>query len=236
MNFDNFKSLIHESWWRKLKPFIESKDCDKIYQLLKSESGRGKLLAPLSSNTWRAFKETPYDDLKVVLIGLSPYHTFKDGLPVSDGLLMGCSITGKLQPSLEKWYDAIEKELYDGLNLHFTRDPDLSFLAHQGVLLLNASLTCEKDKAGSHCDIWAPFMKYLLEEVLDVTGVPIVFLGREAAKYSKHVGPFTWKFEISHPASAAYKSVDWDSEGLFLKLNKILKDSNNTSIEWIKTE
>ena len=115
------------------------------------------------------------------------------------------------------------------------RDSDLSFLAHQGILLFNSSLTCEKSKPGSHGAIWTPFTKYLLEEVLDVTRVPIVFLGNEAARYERYVAPFTWKFIVSHPASAAYTSTDWDSEDLFIKLNKILRDMNNITIEWMKS-
>ena len=77
-------------------------------------------------------------------------------------------------------------------------------------------------------------MIYLFENVFDVAGAPFVFLGAEASKYSNHVPIFTHHFEISHPASAAYSGTEWDSEGVFKKLNKILKDSNNESIKWIE--
>ena len=70
MKWEGIKDLIHESWHRRLRPFIESEDCDKIYEFLKSESRRGKKLAPLSSNVWRCFLETPYEDLKVVMCGM----------------------------------------------------------------------------------------------------------------------------------------------------------------------
>ena len=167
-------------------------------------------------------------------MGLSPYHTFYKGEPVADGLMLSCSITGRLQPSLDKFYDAIETSLFKGLSLTMRRSPDLSYLANQGVMLLNASLTTEANKPGSHLKIWEPFMKYLLMDVFFGSNVPIVFLGKEASKYSSYAPPFTWTFTLSHPASAAYNETDWDCEDVFRKLNKILHDRNGEKIEWIK--
>ena len=207
MNWTNFKSQFHPSWHAKMRPFIESEQCDKIYAFLKAESKRGKRVAPLSNNVWRCFFETPLDEVKVVLVGLCPYHTLRDDAPVADGLLMGCSVTGKLQPTLEQFYTGIEKELYNGLNLNYRPTPDVTYLSAQGVLMLNAALTTEINKAGSHLDIWEPFMKYLFEEVLNYLGVPIVFLGKDAARYKKYTGIFAHVFELSHPASAAYKNI-----------------------------
>lgn len=234
MKFENFKDLFHESWHPKMKIWVESENCDKVYSFLKHEAKRGKKIAPLYPNVFKAFQLTPFDELKVVFIGLSPYHTFKHGTPVASGLLMDCSVTGRLQPSLEKFFDACERELYNGLNLNLVKDPDLTYLAQQGVLLTNASLTVEMNKPGSHLKIWEPFIQYLLSEVLFGTGVPIIFLGKEASKYERWVAPFTHRFVVSHPASASYNDMDWNSEGIFRKINKILKDSNGEEIEWIQ--
>ena len=154
MNWEKFKDNFHESWHAKMQPFIESEACDEIYAFLKKEAGRGKKIAPLSSNVWRAFKETPLTDLKVVMIGMCPYHTAKNGIPVADGLLMGCSVTQQLQPSLEKFYGGLEKELANGLDLRMPKSPDVSYLTRQGVLMLNAALTTEINKAGSHIEVW----------------------------------------------------------------------------------
>lgn len=236
MNWEKFKDMFHPSWHRHMQKFIESEECDKIYAFLKSESQRGKKIAPLSHNVFRAFKETSYDDLKVIFIGMCPYHSLHYGTPVADGLMMGCSITGQLQPSLEQLYGGIERELYNGLALGAEKPADVSYLAHQGVLMCNAALTTEIGKAGSHLEIWEPFMKFLLEEVLDVTGRPIVFFGKEAAKLKKYVFPFADYYILSHPASAAYKNGEWDSEGVFTKLNHHLKFNNNETIEWLKIE
>ena len=236
MNWEKFKDQFHESWHIKMRPFIESEECDKIYEFLKKESKRGKKIAPLASNVYRAFRETTLDELKVVMMGMCPYHTAKNGEFVADGLLMGCSNTNALQPSLEKFYDALEKEIHNGLNLKRIKTPDVAYLANQGVLMINAALTTEINKAGSHIALWEPFTKYLLEHVLDTAGVPIIFLGKDAAKYERHVAPFTWTFTLSHPASAAYKQTDWDTEGVFTKVNQILMDNNNYKIIWLNEE
>lgn len=237
MDFEKFKPLFHESWHDKIRPFIESEECDNIYKFLKAESQRGKKIAPLSVNVYRCFKETSLNDLKVVILGMCPYHTLKDGSPVADGLALSCSVTGYLQPSLEKFYKALERDAYRGLNLNADiGHPDLTYLANQGVLLMNAALTTEINKAGSHLKIWEPFTKYVFENILSITGVPIIFLGKEAAKFERYTGIFTHNFVISHPAAAAYKNSDWDTEDVFSKVNKILKEVNNYQINWLYEE
>ena len=233
MNWNNFKGQFHPSWHAKMRPFIESEECDKIYAYLKSESKRGKRVAPLSMHVWRCFFETPLNDVKVVLVGLCPYHTLKNDAPVADGLLMGCSITEQLQPTLQQFYTGIEKEFYDGLNLNYRPTPDVTYLSAQGVLMLNAALTTEINKAGSHLEIWEPLMKYLFEEVLNYLGVPIVFLGKDAAKYKKYTGIFAHVFELSHPASAAYKGAEWDTEGAFTKIDVLLEENNGFGVQWL---
>ena len=233
MLWDKFKDYFHESWHESIRPFIESEQCDEIYAYLKAESRRGKKIAPLSSDTYRCFKETPLDQMKVVLLGMCPYHTQLNGLPVADGLLMGCSVTNKLQPSLEQFYGAVERDAYKGLNLKFNKNPSVSYLTKQGVLMLNAALTTEINKAGSHLKIWELFIKHVFEGPIAQSRVPVVFLGKEASKFKRYMGPLTWSFELSHPASASYKQTDWDTEGVFTKVNTILKDNNNLSIDWM---
>jgi uracil-DNA glycosylase len=235
MIWEKFKDQFHESWHAKMQPFIESEECDKIYAHLKERSKKGHKIAPLSSNTFRAFRETPLTELNVVLMGMCPYHTAIQDECVADGLLMGCSVTGKLQPSLQQFYTAIEKDEYNGLNLHYFKNPDVSYLAKQGVLMMNAALTTEINKAGSHIAIWEPFIKHFFE-CIETEGAPIIFLGKDASRYKKYVAPFTWSFTVSHPASASYKNTEWSTEGVFGKVNKILKENNNFQINWLDEE
>ena len=221
-------------WWPMIRPFFIQGGFDPIYAFLKKESKRGKIILPESPNVFRCFRETSYKDLKIMFVGLSPYHTLKNGKPIADGLMLSCSLTNYLQPSLENWYNSCEKELFEGLSLTHVKNPDLSFLARQGVLLLNSGLTVEYLKPNSHGLLWEPFMKYFFEEIIGTMGVPIVFLGKEASKLKRYVMPFTWTFELSHPASAAYSESEWCSEGIFKNLNKLLKDRNNEAINWFE--
>jgi uracil-DNA glycosylase len=234
MNWEKFKDFFHESWHSKMQPFIESEECDKIYAQLKKDSNRGKKIAPISSDVYKAFKLTPLTEIKVVLVGMCPYHTLHQGAPIADGLLMGCSNTNRLQPSLEQFYKALENDVHEGLNLNYYKNPDVSYLAEQGVLMLNAALTTEINKAGSHLELWEPFMKYLFENVLYYCGMPIVFLGKDAAKYSRYLAPMSWSFTLPHPASASYKNTDWDSEKVFTQVNKILMSNNGFKISWLQ--
>lgn len=239
MNFDKFKHQFHPSWHNKIKPFIESKECDKIYEFLKKESKRGKKIAPDSRNTYRAFLETPLNEVKVVLLSYCPYHTFTyEHVPVADGLAFSCSITNKLQPSLEKFYEGIEDDLYNGLNLNYDKNPDLSYLAKQGVLLLNSALTVEANKAGSHQDTWHSFTKYVIEECLAYTGVPIVLIGKDAQIFERYMTPLThgYIFKIEHPSFAARSHAQWETQGVFKKINIILKQCNNFTINWLNED
>lgn len=236
LDWNDFQWKFHESWHRKIKPFFSEGGFDPIYDFLKSEAKRGKKIAPLSSDTFKCFKETAFDEVMLILVGMAPYHSFRNGKPVADGLLMSCSVNNYLQPSLENWYKALEHDYYNGVCASCVKNPDLTFMAHQDVLLLNAALTTEENKPGNHAALWESFMKYLFEEVFDTLHVPIVFLGQEAAKLEKYVAPFTWTFKISHPASAAYKGIDWDSEGMFKTIDKILIDNHGISIQWFDTD
>lgn len=236
MDWSKFSSKFHQSWHNKIKPFIESEECNKIYAFLKEESKRGKKIAPDSFNTFRCFYETPLDEIKVVIVAMCPYHTFKEGKPIADGLALSCSITEELQPSLDQFYNAIETEFYNGLNLNIIKNPDLSYLANQGVLLLNAALTTEKDKAGSHLNLWEPFIKYLFENIINNLNVPIIFLGKDASNLKKYVKNENNIFVLSHLASASYKGIPWDTEGIFKKVDKIIWDKHGDSLMWVDSD
>ena len=101
------------------------------------------------------------------------------------------------------------------------------------MLLWNAALTTEINKAGSHLELWEPFTKYVFENILNTAGVPIIYLGKEAAKFQRYSSPFSWNFPVSHPAAAAYKNTDWDSEGVFRKAAEVLKNNNNYELDWL---
>lgn len=235
MDYNKFSSFFEVGWGNKLRPFIESKEMTDIYSYLKDRSRKGAKIFPESVYTYEAFKKCKYDDLRVVIMGMCPYHTKKDGIIVADGLALSCSNTKTLASSLESFYKGIEQDLYNGLGLDMVRNPDLTFLAEQGVLLWNAGMTVEENKAGSHNGIWEPFTRFVIEEVLNKynSGLVFLFLGKDAAKYEKYVAPFIHHtMVVEHPAVSSYSNRPWRHENIFSRTNDILRKSNNIGINW----
>ncbi len=235
MDIEQFRKQLG-SWTDVLEPFVSSPAMDKIFAELKSRRSKGIQTAPESINVFKCFELCDYNNLSIILIGLSPYHTFWLNKPIADGLMMSCSITGKLQPSLEQLYEGINDDLYEGKGT-LTKSPDLTFLARQGVLLMNIGLTVQKDKAGSDTDLWQPFIKFLIEEVLNKYPKPLifVFLGKEAEKYEKLVIPFNhYRKTVQHPAASAYTNTKWKHDKVFSWIKKIMTDNFQRPIIWDK--
>lgn len=234
MLWNKFEEFFHPSWHSKIKPFIESKPCDEIYKELKDLSRRGKLIAPSSFNTFRVFKEVPLNDINVIILGYCPYHQFINGQPIADGIGFSCSITGRLQPSLDVLYKGLEIDLNH--NSEYYKSPDLTYLLKQGIFLLNSSLTVLKDKPGSQQELWKPFTKYLFEEVFAYTGIPIIMMGKDAQFYDRYVTPLTHGplFKIEHPSAAARENRDWDTKGVFRKVSDLIYQNNGYKISWLK--
>ena len=241
MNWTSFENKFEEGWGIKLRPFIESKECDEIYKFLKERSRLGHKILPNNNVVYRAFQECAYKDLKCVVIGQDPYPHFFNGVETADGLAFSCGNTKKLQPSLDKLYEGMEQDLNEkGFDLSIVKEADLTFLAKQGVLLLNSSLTVEKDKVGSHSNIngkniWEPFYKYLIEEVLNKfnPGLCYILLGKQAEPLEKYILPFNnYVFKAEHPSAAARKERRWEHNNVFTKVNKILHDANKFTIDW----
>jgi uracil-DNA glycosylase len=232
MIWEKFKNKFHESYHEIMQPFIESDECDEIYTFLKSESGRGAMLAPQSINTFRVFKELPLKDINCIFLFQDPYFVFKDGQPIASGVALDCSIHKKIQPTLRQFYSGIENELYDGLSLKWNVEGyDLSYLTEQGVMMLNASLTVEQNKVGSHKELWRPFTEYVIKQIVNKYNIPIVLLGRDAQEYESLITSDV--FKTSHPASASYNGGKWNTNGVFTKLNEIIWKKNEDIILWL---
>ena len=143
-----------------------------------------------------------------------------------------CSITKKLQPTLKQFYDGIEDELYRGLSLKWNREQyDLSYLTDQGIMMLNASLTVEKNKAGSHKQLWKPFTDYIIEKIVNKYNIPIVLLGKDAQEYESQIDSIILK--TSHPASASYNGGTWNTNEIFAILNEIIWNQHEEIVLWL---
>jgi uracil-DNA glycosylase len=222
------------TWANEIKPFWEAGGFNKIYEFLKKESSEGKRIAPDSEDVYRCFIKTPLKDIKVCILGLCPYHSERDGECIADGLAMSCSKTGVLQPSLEKFYEALEEEFKNGLCLQCDKDPDLSYLAEQGVLLFNSALTVEIGKPKSHNSIWEPFTKHVMS-IIGRMDIPVIFLGNEASMFGSYIKKESNKYFLKHPAWASYKKTKWDTEFAFTEINRILEGKKQEPIDWMES-
>lgn len=218
-------------WWYKLEPFFKTKEAEEIYSYLKQRSKSGHKIYPYSDNTFRAFQLTNPKNINAIIIGMSPYHTFNNKKPHADGL---CFSSHEETPSLKLFKKAISKDLkidYKDLS------DNLDYLAHQGVLLLNASLTSENGKPSIHLDnnVWDKFNKFLYENVLSsLCGIPIITCGKEAKKIADK---YLFKLchvvkHVEHPAFAARNNRDWDNDNCFKWINEILLQNNNMEINF----
>jgi len=163
---------MDEKWLDKLWPFLSSSQMTDIFTAIKKKK-TFKIIYPEFKECFRAFKETPFDDVRVVIVTNGP-HT--DG--TANGLAISAKHTGAIAPDIlaEALFE-VERTEYDGLNFNVLDEWDLTKWANQGVLLLNTALTTEKKSPGSHDAMWEPFMSNLFEVLTsNKTGLLYIFL------------------------------------------------------------
>lgn len=236
------------SWCDLFAPFIQSEQWDKIFITLKTLSVSKKVVIPKSPDVFKSFQMCDRHKVKAIVILMDPYpSTTKDGEIIADGVPMSCKGKEKLQPTLEKWYGAIEDDFGGtgdsivGFIPDMDRSGDIDFLlTEEGVLLLNSCLTCEKDKPGSHLELWTPFMKFFIEEILNTyyKGLPIVLCGAQAQKLEKFINPMLhYVMKVEHPVAASYANRSWIHQGCFKWINNIIVTNNGKKeeIRWYRT-
>ena len=184
-----------------------------------------KEIYPKKENIFNAFK-IPYKDVKVVILGQDPYH----GEGEAHGYAFSCLKT-PIPPSLKNIY----KELYSDLGIEKDMlNGDLTPWANQGVMLLNAGLTVEKDKPNSHKDLgWNRFTDSVIGK-LNEREDPIVFIlwgnfAREKAKLINN--PQHLVIESAHPSPFSARNGFFGSKP-FSKTNEFLKRNNKKEINW----
>ena len=133
---------IEESWKRVLASEFEQPYFQAVTTFVRKEMAEGKTLYPPGSLIFNAFTQTPFDKVKVVILGQDPYHNVGQAM----GLSFSVPQTVKAPPSLVNVY----KEIKADLDLPIPTHGDLTSWAQQGVFLLNAILTVEAGNAGSH--------------------------------------------------------------------------------------
>ncbi len=133
---------LDDSWHAAIGGEFELPYMQDLRSFLKQEKAAGKIIYPPGHLIFNAFNHTPFDAVRVVIIGQDPYH----GPDQAHGLSFSVPAGVKKPPSLMN----IFKELSADLTLPISDNGDLSRWAQQGVLLLNAMLTVQQANAGSH--------------------------------------------------------------------------------------
>lgn len=217
--------LVGNKWDDVLQEEYYKDYFKKIVNFINKEY-KEKVIFPPKSRILRALSLTDYDQVKVVILGQDPYH----GVGEANGLAFAVSDGVKLPPSLQNIY----KELENDLGIEPAIVGNLECWAKEGVLLLNAVLTVEKDKAASHKNLgWENFTDAIIKK-LNEKEEPIVFIlwGNFARSKKVYItNPKHYIIESTHPSPFSAHHGFFGSKP-FSKTNDYLKSRGIKEIDW----
>ncbi len=218
---------IHPSWKAVLKEEFNKIYFQQIIVFLKTEKALNKTFYPPGSLIFNAFNQTPFDKVKVVIIGQDPYH----GPGQAHGLSFSVPAGNKIPPSLQNIFKEIKADT--GLDIPGGYG-NLTHWAQQGVLLLNASLTVRAGDANSHSKYgWMDFTDAVIKKISDLNqGVVFLLWGKfahdkqELIDETKH-----FVLKAAHPSPF---SADKGFFGCrhFSKTNALLMQMGQDPIDW----
>ena len=211
--------MIGNDWDEVLKNVWKSEGFHKFMNKV-DEEYKNYTCYPQYENIFNALKLTPYNKVKIVIIGQDPYH----GEGEAHGLSFSVQKGIKLPPSLQN----IFKELYDDLGILNKDCGDLTPWAKEGVLLLNSILTVRKDSPLSHKDLGWQLLTDHIIKLLNLKNEPIVFILWGSFARSKKVyitNPNHLIIESTHPSPFSARSGFFGSKP-FSKANNYLKKNN----------
>jgi len=220
------KKLILEEGWNKLL----TKEFNKPYFLalqdfLEQELKKGVQIYPPKQDWFKAFNLCVLNEVKVIILGQDPYHNPGQAM----GLSFSVPDTAKVPPSLQNVY----KELQSDLGVERALHGDLTQWAEQGVLLLNAMLTVEHKKPGSHRKIgWHVFTDAIIQMLSDHKNGLVFMLWGNFAKAKKDLinQEKHLILEAAHPSPLA-RGAYFGSRH-FSKANAYLISKKKTAINW----
>ncbi len=214
--------------WNEFFKKLQNKEfCLKLNDFLNKEY-RDYTCYPPRELLFNAFRLTPLDKVKVVIVGQDPYHEPGQAMGLSFSVPEGI----KVPPSLVNIYKEIAQEYNCKMNFS---SGDLTYLANQGVLLLNSILSVRAHQALSHnIEEYRQFLAAVLE-VLDKQTTPIIFLlwGGPARKLKSYLhNPSHLILECIHPSPLAANHGGWFGNNHFKKANQYLRDNGLKEINW----
>lgn len=217
--------MLGNDWDLILKDELNKEYFIKLIDIIKKEYS-SKTIYPKQTDLFKAFRNTSYNDTKVVILGQDPYH----GEGEAEGLSFSVKEGIRKPPSLQN----ILKELNSDLNCEIPESGSLKKWTDEGVLLLNTVLTVEKDKPASHKGLgWETFTDSVIKK-LNEKETPIVFiLWGNFAKSKKSL--ITNKnhliIESAHPSPFSANNGFFGSKP-FSKTNDFLKSKGIKPIDW----
>lgn len=220
---------LEASWHKKLKDEIAQPYVRQLKEFLAEEKRKGILIYPQESQVFNAFLYTPFEQVKVVIIGQDPYH----GTGQAHGLSFSVPCGVRCPPSLKNIY----AELQEDLQVSVSQDGCLSKWAKQGVLLLNATLTVRASKPRSHYGKgWERFTDAVVKKLVERQD-PVVFVlwGKSAQEKCEHILQNEKKRRVvltaAHPSPySAYNGFFGCRH--FSKINQLLAQWGNPPIDW----
>lgn len=212
------------TWTEVLAPIKNSPYFTNLWKKVKQEYIQYQCFPP-KNQIFRALELTPFDAIKVVIIGQDPYHNDFQ----ANGLCFSVSDRVPAPPSLQNIY----KELKEDLNIEKSTN-ELDSWAKQGVLLLNATLTVRAHLANSHKDLgWEHFTNFIIKEISNKReNIVFVLWGAFAQKKIEFID--TQKHFIiksAHPSPLSAHRGFFGSRP-FSKINNYLKSKNIDEINW----
>lgn len=217
--------MIGNDWDNVLSVIWSSQGFHNFFKIVENEYAT-KTIFPTKENIFNALKNTPYGNVKVVIVGQDPYFNMGEAHGLSFSVQKGI----RIPPSLRN----IFKELEDDLGFTAPDNGDLTSWTKEGVLLLNSVLTVEKGKAASHQKLgWQNFTDYVIKKINE-KNTPVVFILWGNYARSKKVfvtNPKHLVLESVHPSPFAVYNGFFGSKP-FSKTNDFLIKNNVKPINW----
>ncbi len=224
MDYSNIK--LHPSWLEAIGSEFEQPYMQSLKSFLKAEKQQGKVIYPPGSLIFNAFNTTPFNQVKVVILGQDPYH----GPNQAHGLCFSVLPGVRFPPSLLNVFKEIERDLHIPIPSHGC----LQHWAEQGVLLLNATLTVEQGQANSHQGKgWEQFTDSAIRALNDQRdGLVFLLWGSYAQKKGRFIDcnrHLVLKSPHPSPLSAHRGFL---GNGHFSKTNAYLAQRGLAPIDW----
>lgn len=217
---------IEESWKAVLQDEFNKPYFKQIIEHLKTEKAQGKTIYPAGPNIFHAFEATPFDMVKVVILGQDPYHNPKQAHGLSFSVQPGVAPP----PSLIN----IFKELHEDVGMPIPNHGYLEKWARQGVLLLNASLTVRANEPMSHSKIgWEKFTNAVIQKVSEgKEHVVFMLWGKFAQQKAELIdGKKHYLLKSAHPSPLSANSGFFGNRH-FSKANHYLMQHGIDPIDW----